>query len=128
MAYAVVENGVQNIWSSVGIARKRGVAEGRWSAIAEPEKNYQCQAFSPLKVMFHVSLRQDQRDSPEFPICHNGCGSLPFSFLLSPKYLSRALRANSCPPMPKASASANIKAPKTIEKAEITVCLAKPSS
>jgi hypothetical protein len=32
---------------------------------------------------------------PGRPVCHNGCGSLSFSFLVSPKYLSRHFRARS---------------------------------
>src|ERR1700730_10921289 len=59
---------------------------------------------------------------------HNGCGSLYFSFVEFPRYLSSARLAKSCPPSPNAIANPSIEAPKTIENAASTVCRASPSS
>src|SRR5450631_599047 len=59
---------------------------------------------------------------------YSGCGSLYFSFSVSPRCLSSARRARSCPPSPNAIASPRMEAPKTIETAAITVCRASPSS
>src|SRR6267154_1934921 len=59
---------------------------------------------------------------------HSGRGSSLFSRFFSFKLRSRNSRARSCPPNPNAIAKPSMNAPKIIENAAITVCLATPTT